>query len=224
MAIEARVGAHREWPRPSGSAHPADGLGQEARGTADGVRASLAQAGHEHITAAGCDREQRVVAANVGIRVMPGALLLQAVRLADGRVEVDGQGTITGSGTRRPCPSERLPADSVELAHVAPAEAAQERAQRGGCLDVDARDPSGATGAQGVGVVDAVAARERGEHEAQELVADVGPAHRVAQVEVLIDELLQAQVLHQGGRQQEPGIGHQAVIVEGRVESVEAVR
>ena len=49
-------------------------------------------------------------------------------------------------------------------------------------------------------------------------------AHRTPQVEVLLDELLQAQVLHQGGRQQEPRIGHQTLVVKGRFKPVEAVR
>jgi len=40
---------------------------------------------------------------------------------------------------------------------------------------------------------------------------------------VLIDQCLETEVLGQGGRQDQPGICHQAVIVEGRVESVEAV-
>jgi len=41
---------------------------------------------------------------------------------------------------------------------------------------------------------------------------------------MLIDQLAQAEMVGQRGRQDEAGIGHQAVVVEGRVESVEAVR
>jgi hypothetical protein len=41
---------------------------------------------------------------------------------------------------------------------------------------------------------------------------------------VLLDQLPEAQVLGQCGRQQETGVGHQAVVVEGDVEAVEAVR
>jgi hypothetical protein len=39
-----------------------------------------------------------------------------------------------------------------------------------------------------------------------------------------LDEVLEAKMLGQGGRQQEPGVGHQAIVVEGRVEAVQAVR
>ena len=49
------------------------------------------------------------------------------------------------------------------------------------------------------------------------------PARRPPQVEVLVDELPETQVVGQGGRQEEPRVGHQAVIVEGRLEPVEAV-
>jgi hypothetical protein len=41
---------------------------------------------------------------------------------------------------------------------------------------------------------------------------------------MLVDERLQAEMVGQGGRQDEPGIGHQAIIVEDHVEPVEAVR
>jgi hypothetical protein len=111
----------------------------------------------------------------------------------------------------------------VELADVAPAEAAQEGAQRGRGLDDEPENLLRAAGAQGGRVVDAVTARERGEDQGQELVADVRPARRLAEVEVLPHELLQAEMLGQGGRQQEPGIGHELRPVERRVDPVEAV-
>jgi hypothetical protein len=41
---------------------------------------------------------------------------------------------------------------------------------------------------------------------------------------MLGDELPEAEVLSQGGRQQEPGVGHQVVVVEGHVEPVKGVR
>ncbi len=39
-----------------------------------------------------------------------------------------------------------------------------------------------------------------------------------------VDEFAQPKVLGQGGRQEKAGIGHRAVVVEGHIESVEAVR
>jgi hypothetical protein len=107
---------------------------------------------------------------------------------------------------------------------MAPAEAAQERAHRRGGLEREAQDTSAATGAQGVHVVDVVAAREGGQQQGHDLVADVGTTGLGAQVEVLVDERLQAQVLSERGRQDEARIGHQAIIVEGRSHAVEAVR
>ena len=86
--------------------------------------------------------------------------------------------------------AEQLPADPVELAHVAPAEAAQERAQGRGRLDREPQHPSGVTRPQRVGVVDVVAARERRHHQRQQLVADVGASGPRAQVEVLVHQLL----------------------------------
>jgi len=84
--------------------------------------------------------------------------------------------------------------------------------------------PARATGPQSVRVIDAVATREGRHDECQELVADVGPTRRGAQVETLVDELPEAQMVGQRGRQQEARVGQQALVVEGRVEPVEAVR
>jgi hypothetical protein len=105
---------------------------------------------------------------------------------------------------------------------VTPAEAPQERPQGGGRLDAEAQDSLGAAGAQGVRVVDAVAAVEGRHDERQELVSDIRPTGPGAEVKVLVNQLLQTEVVSQGGRQQEPRIGHQTVVVEGHVEPVEA--
>ena len=164
-----------------------------------------------------------MVAAHTGVAVVEGALLLEAVGLADRRIEVDRQGPGTGTGTRLPGAAEQLAADRVELPDVAPAEAAQERAHRRGGLDREAQDTSGATGAQGVHVVDVVAAGQGGHDQRQDLVADVGPTGLGAQVQVLVDQLLQTQVVGQRGRQDQARVGHQPVVVEGRIQTVEAV-
>ena len=76
------------------------------------------------------------------------------------------------------------------------------------------------TGAQHIGGVDAVAASQRGGDQRQQLVPRVGPPRRAAEVEVTVDEFPQAQVLGEGGRQEQAGIGHQAVVVKGGADTV----
>jgi hypothetical protein len=83
---------------------------------------------------------------------------------------------------------------------------------------------SRAAGPQGVRVVDAVTARERRQDQGQELVAAVRMARLVAEIEVAVDQLPKAEVVSQRGRQHEPRIGDQAVVVKGHLEPVEAVR
>ena len=39
-----------------------------------------------------------------------------------------------------------------------------------------------------------------------------------------LDEVLQPEVVGEGGRQQEPPVGHQVLVVKGGVQAVEAVR
>ena len=70
-----------------------------------------------------------MIAADVGVPVVDGAFLGQAARFADRRVEADREGRGPGSGSGGPDSPEDLPAHPVELADVAPAEAAQERAE-----------------------------------------------------------------------------------------------
>ena len=84
-----------------------------------------------------------------------------------------------------------------------------------------ARRPAGA---QRSGVVDALAARERRGDQGQQLVAGVRPARRVTEVEVAVGELLQTEMLGERGREEQPRIGHQAVVVEGDVYPVGVAR
>ena len=54
----------------------------------------------------------------------------------------------------------------------------------------------------------------------QHLVPPVGPPRRAAEVEVMVDEFPQAQMPGEGGRQEQAGIGHQAVVVKGDADTV----
>ena len=77
--------------------------------------------------------------------------------------------------------------------------------------------------ARSASAVDAVAARQRGSDQRQYLVPRVGPPRRDAQVKVMVDEFPQAQVMGEGGRKEQPGIGHQAVVVERDTDAVGVV-
>ena len=147
-----------------------------------------------------------MIAAPPGIGERAPALLLQAIGLAHGGVEIDREGGGTRTGTGGPGPREEFPAHRIELPDVPPAEAAQERAERGGRLDREPEDTARATCPQGVGVIDAVATRERREDERQQLVPDVRMPHRSPEVEGALRQLLESEMLGQGGREQQPRI------------------
>ena len=127
-------------------------------GAASGVGPALAQAGHQHVAGAGGDGQQRVVAPLAGIAVVACALLGQSVGLADGGIQVNGQGPVAGSRPVLPSPGQQLAAHPVELTDVAPPEAAQEGAQGGGSLSRETEHAGGPAGAQHIGVVDAISA------------------------------------------------------------------
>ena len=224
VGIEARVGPHGELAARACRSDAADRLSQEVGGPPNGIGTAATQPRREDVARAGRDREQRVIAADMAVREVGAAFLSETVRLADGRVQIDRERLRSGSRTGGPGPGEQLAADAVELANVAPAEAAQERAEGGRRLDGEAQHPARATGAQGVRVIDAVAAREGGHDERQELVAWVRPAGRRTEIEVPLNELPQTELRGQGGRQEQARVGHQAVVVEAHTEPVEAVR
>ena len=117
-------------------------------------------------------------------------------------------------------PGQQLAAHSVQLADMAPAEAAQEGTESGGRLDHAVQHPTGAAGTQRIGVVDAVSPCQRGGHQGHQLVARVGPPWRISQVQVVVNEFPQTHALGQGGGQQQPSIVDQAVVVEGDLDAV----
>ena len=106
---------------------------------------------------------------------------------------------------------------------MAPAKAAQEGPHRGWRLDPAVENTGGPTGAQRIGVVDAVALRQRGGHQRHQLVAGVGPTRRIAQVQTLLYQLGKTDVHGQGGWEEQADIVHRALTVEGDLDAVEVV-
>ena len=129
-------------------------------------------------------------------------------------------GPSPGPPTGGPGPGQQFPAHPVQLADMAPPEAAQERPQGGGRFDHAPQHRGGPPRTQRIGVVYAVAARQRRGHQRQQLVSHVGPPRRIPKVEVKVNEFLQAHVLGQGGRQEQPNIVDHAVVVEGYLDAV----
>ena len=136
-SAEAAVGAHRELTRRSRLTRPI----VSTRKCAAPARCwrVLRAGAHEDVAGAGGHCEEGVIALHAGVPVVRGALFGQPVCFADRRVKIDREGVGARSGTRRPGAGEELPAHPVELAHLAPAEAAQERAERRGRLDLRTR-------------------------------------------------------------------------------------
>ena len=224
MVVEAAVGAHRELPRRPGSADPTHRLTQEVSGAAAAVRAALAQPRHQHVTRPGRHREQRVIAARARVAGLAGTLLGQAVGLAERRVEVDRERRVAWSRPGRPAAGEQLAAEAVELADVAPAEAAQEGPEGGRRLHGAAEHAPGAAGAHRIGVVDAVATRERRGDQGQQLVAGVRPPRCVTEIELGVRQFTQAEPAGERGGEQQTRVVHEVVVVEGDVYPVGVAR
>ena len=143
--------------------------------------------------------------------------------MVESRSMVNGPSPGPAPAAQARASSSRLAAHPVQLTDMAPAEAAQESAQGGRRLDYAAESAGRPAGAQRVGVVDAVAARQRRGHQSRNLIARIGSAWRIAEVEVPVNQLGQTQVQGQGGRKEQASIGHQAVVVEGDLDPVGVV-
>ena len=155
--------------------------------------------------------------------MVASALFGQLVGLADGGVQVDGERPVAGSGAGGPSPGQQFPAHPVQLADVAPPEAAQEGTESGGRFDHAPQHRGGPPRTQRIGVVNAVAARQRRGHQRQQLVSRVRPPRRIPEVEVMVNEFTQAHALGEGGRKEQPSIVDQAVVVEGDLDAVGVV-
>ena len=161
-----------------------------------------------------------MIAPLAGVSVASGALLAQSVGLADGGVEINGQRTVAGSCPGVPGPDQQFPAHPVQLVHMAPPKAAQEGPQGGWRLDHAAQHSPGPSGTQRVSVVDAVAPGKSRRHQGQHLVSRIRPTWRIPQVNVAVHQVAQAEAPGHGDRQEQPGIGHQTVVVERYVDAV----
>ena len=120
LDLGVAVGPHRELSPGPSMAHPAHGLPQEVGGAPNSVGPALAQPRHQHLSGAGGDGQQRVIAPLASVTMVTCPLLGQSIGLADGRVQVDGQRPFAGSRTSGPGPGQQLPAHPIQLADVAP--------------------------------------------------------------------------------------------------------
>ena len=109
-------------------------------------------------------------------------------------------------------------------ARMAPTETPQERTQRGRRLDHTAQHLLGPASAQRVGVVDAVATGQGRRHQGQHLVPSIRTTRCISQVNVAVHQFAQTQVMGQRDRQDQSGVGHQAVIVEGDLDALKAAQ
>jgi hypothetical protein len=132
-----------------------------------------------------------MVAERVGVAVC-GALLVVAVHLSDGGLQVDRHQPITGSGTSPPRPGQHLLGQAVELADMPEGEGAQQGPQGGGRHDPMAEHLAGGAAAQQVGVVDTAPTRDHGVDQGQQLAPRMGGASPLAQVDQRIGGLLDA--------------------------------
>jgi hypothetical protein len=83
-----------------------------------------------------------------------------------------------------------------------------------------AEDPLGAPRAQHVTVVDRVGTQQHRVHQREDLAPGVRRTRPTAEVDGLLDQLLEPEPLAERDRQHQPGVDHRAFVVKGHGESV----
>jgi hypothetical protein len=164
-----------------------------------------------------------VVAQDLGV-AEGGTGLVGTDHLADGGVDVDDQAALPGAGALGPGSLQHLAHHRFELADMAEGEGPQEGAQRGGGHDPMPEHRLGGAAAQHIGVVDVGAAGDDGVHQGQHLAPGQGAADPAHQANGGVDQLLDPKPGGQGGHQQQPGVGHQVLVVEGHLDAVDSAR
>ena len=85
---------------------------------------------------------------------------------------------------------------------------------------LERQDPLGGAGPQALGVIDVRASGQDRGHQGEHLAPRTRPADSADQSHRRIDQLFQPESDHQRRRQDQPGICHQARVIEGHLEAV----
>ena len=190
LGPKARVKTHDDRAGRSGPTQARHELFDEALDAALGVGRPLAQAGMEDLSGGGQGGQDRVVAELLGVAI-GGTVLLLAVDLVDGRVDVDDEAFVTRSRPERPRGAEGLADDPLELADVAEGERAQEGPERRRRHHPMREDLGARSSAQHVGVVDVAGPGHHGMHQGQDLAPRPEAADASGQLDRGVTELLE---------------------------------
>ena len=149
-----------------------------------------------------------------------GALLVVAIDLTNRGVQIDHQRFSSGTGAEVPHPSQHPRHDGIELADVTKRERPQKRSNRRRCSDFEWQHPTRCSCSQHVDMINVGSARHHRRYHRQDLAARVrGPGP-----DPPIDQRLHTEAGHQRASHDQPGVGYQALMIEGRSDPIEIAR
>ena len=103
-------------------------------------------------------------------------------------------------------------------------EGAQERPQRRWRHHPERQHHLRGAGAEPVRVIDVGSADQDRRHQREDLAARVRATDPVDQTNHVVDQRLKTEANHQRGRHDQPCVGHQARIIEDRLDAVDRAR
>jgi hypothetical protein len=146
-----------------------------------------------------------------------------AVDLANGGIDIDhqarGPGPVPSAQARR-----RLSAITASNCRTWPKLNARKKQPKVDGAMTRCPSTPGRPRPQAVGVADVAGPGHHGMHQGQDLAAGTEPAGPVGEPDCGVDQGLQTQAGHQRGHQDQPGVGHQARLVENHLHPVNPAR
>jgi hypothetical protein len=149
-----------------------------------------------------------------------GALFGVTVHLTDRRVQIDHHVGVAGTSTRGPRVRQQSGSNGVELADEPERERSQERPDRRWCHHLERQHRLGRTGTQHV---DMINVGRTGDHRCDQCAEFAARSERPGPYP-LIRQAFQTEARHQRGDHDQPGIGDQTIMIEGRFIAVDAAR
>lgn len=205
LGPEPRVGAQQLRAAGAGPIDTGDQLVAEAQYAARGVRRSFAQPDVQHLTTVGTCGQQRVVAELAGVTV-GGTLLLVSVDLADERIDIRDKPPIAGAGPGGPRPLQSQTEHAVQLPDVPDRKRTQARPHRRRRRDAVAQDRAGLARPEQVAVIDAIGAQDHRQAHRHHLASRVSRARAIAEIDALLNELLEPETSREQRRKHHAGI------------------
>jgi hypothetical protein len=217
-----RVDAQHHLTVCSRTTDPGDQLTDKTPCPTGGVRRALAHPRVAHLTGVGARRQEWVITEHLRVAIA-GTLFLLPRHGTDRRVEIQDQPS-GRTYSHRPGTTEALTDHRVELADVSEAKGTEKGPKRRWRHHPVGQHGTCRSGAQHVGVIDVARSGDDGMDECAHLTTGQRTTDPSDKVQLLIDQLFEAETANQRCDEEKTGICHQVRFIKGHTDPVQTAR